>query len=420
MRLFPLFLSAALLASCTTQPDHGGGHQMPPPMVDVAKPILRTIAQTKDFTGVLEAVDVVQISPQVSGLITQVHVADGAMVKAGERILSIDDRPFVAAHARARAEVARAEAELNRARLQLNRSQPLAEERVISRQQLDDDAAQVKISEASVAAAQAALQTAQLDLGYTTITAPVSGRIGKILTTVGNQVQGGGPVPPTHITTLVSLDPIYAVFDVDEATWQKIGAGLRNDLAQGKTISVQVGMTGDAGFPHVGKITFIDNRIEGTSGALRLRAQIANPNHTLTPGAFARVQLPIDEAKPTLLVHERALLSQLTTRYVLGVKNTGETEFRPVTLGQQIGDLRVVTWGLTADDTIVTTGQAKVFYPGMAVAPHMVAMDTLKAPEAKSETEAKTEIKAENPAPATSPAAPAATPEKGPEQGKTP
>jgi RND family efflux transporter MFP subunit len=403
MRLFPLFFSAALLASCTTQPDHGGGHQMPPPSVSVAKPLLRTMAATKEFTGVLEAVNMVHLSPQVSGLVTQVHVADGAEVKAGEPILTIDDRPFVATHARATAEIARAEAELNRARLQFERAKQLVEERVISRQQYDSDAAQLKVSEAAVAAAKAAQQSAELDLGYTRITAPISGRLGKITATVGNQVQGGGPVQPTLITTLVSLDPIYAVFDVDEATWQKIGARLRQDLAQGKAVSVQVGLTGETGYPHHGNITFIDNRIEGTSGALRLRAQIPNPNHTLTPGAFARVQLPIDEAKPTLLVHERALLSQLATRYVLGVKNTGETEFRPVTVGQQLGDLRVVISGLTAEDTIVTSGQAKVFFPGMPVAPQLVAMDTLIPLENKNETKA----------------APA-TPEKGPEQGKTP
>ena len=378
-----LALVAALtLAACGGgQPPgaHGaGGHQMPPPQVGVAAPISRELAPVKEMTGTIEAVETVYLSPQVSGPVVKVHVADGAEVKVGDAILDIDNRPFIAAVARAQAELARTEAQLSLAKLQFERSKRLVDGQVISRQQFDDTQSAVQTNDAAVASAKAALITAELDLGYARITAPIAGRIGRITATVGNQVQGGGPVQPTNITTLVSIDPIYVSFDVDEGTWQQVSARLRAGATGGATVPVTVGLMGEQGHPHQGHVVFVDNRIDGTSGAIRVRAKLPNPDRSLTPGAFARVRLETGAAKPVVLVHERAILSQLNTRYVLGVKDTGETVFRPVQLGAAVGGLRIVEKGLSPQDRIVVVGLAKVFYPGMKVAPVAASMETLE------------------------------------------
>lgn len=416
-----LVIAASLtLAGCGGGQQHGdGGHQMPPPQVGVAAPISRELAPTKELTGTIEAVEMVQVSPQVSGLVTKVHVADGAEVKAGDAILDIDDRPFAATVARAKAELARAESQLALAKLQFNRSKQLVDGQVISRQQYDDNQTAVQTGEAAVAAAKAALISAELDLGYTRITAPIAGRISKVNTTVGNQVQGGGPVVPTGITTLVSIDPIYVAFDVDEGTWQQVGARLRAAATGGTSAPVSVGLIGEQGHPHRGEVVFVDNRIESTSGAIRVRAKLKNTDRALIPGAFARVLLETGPAKPTVLVHERALLSQLNTRYVLSVKDTGETAFRPVRLGAPVGNLRVVEDGLSPQDKIVVVGLAKIFYPGMAVSPVPASMETLemaappaaapasphgadtKPADAPKDPEAKAETAAKSSAPAT-------------------
>lgn len=367
------------LVSCGGDHAHGdGGHQMPPPQVGVASPISRELAPVKELTGSIEAVETVHINPQVSGPVVKVHVADGAEVKAGDPILDIDDKPFAAAVARAKAEVARAESQLALAKLQFERSKRLVDGQVISRQEYDDNQAAVQISEALVASAKASLITAELDLGYARIRAPIAGRIGTITATVGNQVQGGGPVQPTHLTTLVSLDPIYVAFDIDEGTWQQVNGRLRASTTGGTPVQVSVGLMGETGHPHQGQVVFVDNRIDNTSGAIRIRAKLPNPDRSLTPGAFARVRLETGPAKPVVLVHERAVQSQLNTRYVLGVKDSGETVFRPVRLGASVGELRIVEDGLTPQDRIVVVGLAKIFYPGMSVDPQAASMETLE------------------------------------------
>lgn len=372
-------IASLTLGACGGGQSHGdGGHQMPPPQVGVAAPIARELAPVKELTGTIEAVETVQISPQVSGPVVKVHVADGAEVKAGDPILDVDNRPFVAAVARAKAELARAEAQLALAKLQFERSKRLVDGQVISRQQFDDNSAAVQTGEAAVASAKAALITAELDVGYARITAPIAGRIGRIHATVGNQVQGGGPVQPTNVTTLVSIDPIYVSFDVDEGTWQQVSARLRAGTTGGDAVPVSVGLMGEQGHPHQGQVVFVDNRIDGTSGAIRVRAKLPNPTRSLTPGAFARVRLETGAVKPVVLIHERAILSQLNTRYVLGVKDTGETVFRPVRLGAAVGDLRIVEDGLSPQDKIVVVGLAKIFYPGMPVSPVSASMETLE------------------------------------------
>lgn len=371
-------IASLTLAGCGGGQAHGGGHQMPPPQVGVASPISRELAPVKEITGNIEAIETVQLNPRVGGLVVKVHVADGAEVKAGDPILDIDDLPLKAAVSRGQAQVASAEARQALAKLQLERSKKLVQDQVISRQQFDDQEAAVRTADADVAAAKAAQITADLDLGYAKLTAPIAGRVGKIMTTTGNLVQGGGPVPPTYIATLVSVDPVYVSFDVDEGTWQQIGGRLRAAAGGGDKVPVTVALMGEEGFPHTGDVVFVDNRIDSGSGAIRVRARVPNPDRKLTPGAFARVKLETGPSRPVVLIHERAVQAQLNTRYVLGVDADGVTSFRPVRLGASIGALRVVESGLTPQDHIAVVGLAKIFYPGMKVAAAPASMETLE------------------------------------------
>lgn len=421
--LVPVLASFLLLNGCGSgnEPQgHGGGapHGPPPPsQVGVATPIARDLPIVRELTGRIEAIATVELKPRVSGVVERVHVADGAEVKAGDPLLDIDEKPLKATVARAGAEVARSESLLAQAKVQFERSKRLVDGQVISRQQYDDQESTVHTSDAALAAAKAALESAQLDLGYAKVTAPIAGRIGKVITTQGNLVQGGGPVPATLIATLVSVDPVYVSFDLDEGTWRTVATSLRASASGGAAVPVTVGLVGENGYPHTGKVVFVDNRIDEGSGAIRIRAQVANPDRALTPGAFARVSLQTAPPRPVLLVHERAVQSQLLTRYVYTVDDQGITGIRPVRLGESVGQLRVVESGLGPNERIAVIGLAKIFYPGIPVTPVPASMETLEmagapadgaapadkpAAEAKSDVDSKAESDAK-PAPVAKP-----------------
>jgi multidrug efflux system membrane fusion protein len=374
-----LSLSLFLTSGCGDKPtaEHAGGNGMPPPpTVGIAHPIIRTEPMYRDLTGSIEALQTVQLNPQVSGLVTKVFVADGAHINAGEVSLEIDQAPYLATIARVKAEIQRAESRTHVAALQLDRAKQLVAEKVISRQQYDNNEAELQIAQADLAAAKAAMLTAQLDLGYTKVTAPISGRLGKILTTVGNLVQGGGPVPPTYITTIVSMDPVYVTFDLDEVTWNDIGTRLFAATNGGDPIPVLVGLIGEHDYSYSGKVTSIDNHINQGSGSMRIRASLPNPKQKFTPGAFARVRLEVAPAKKVTLIHERAIKSQFNTRYVYVLDKDNATVMRPIQLGAIVGDKRIVLGGLEEADRVVLVGHAKIFMPGMHVVPKTASMET--------------------------------------------
>ncbi|HYE04940.1 MAG TPA: efflux RND transporter periplasmic adaptor subunit [Planctomycetota bacterium] len=389
-RLPVLVIALALVGCGSKPPGQGGAHgQMPPPPTPVAAVLERDVPVLRELTGRIEALHYVELRPRVSGVVEKVVVPDGVEVKAGDVILEIDQRPLLAAVARGEAEVARAEARLAQAQAQLKRGDELKAKDVIAPQQYDDLAAAVRTSTADQAAAKAALETVKLELGYARVVAPIDGRIGKVQTTVGNLVQGGGPVPATLITSIVSVDPVDVVFDLDEATWRVLGDTLRAAQSGGAAVPVKVGVAGEPGHPHPGSVRFVDNAIDTASGSIRLRASVANPTRVLTPGAFARVQLQIEAPKATLLVHERAVLTQQATRFVMIVDDQGLTEVRPVKLGDAVGHLRVVVDGLEAGERIAVGGDpiakfGMLFFPGMPVTPVPASMETLEplaAPE---------------------------------------
>jgi len=373
-------IALALLAGCGEVPKAPPTGPMPPPQVGVAVPIAKTLPITREFTGRLEAMQTVELRSRVGGTILEVLVADGAEVKAGDVIMRIDDEPLKATLTRIEAERTGAAARLTQAQQQFDRTKDLVANKIVSQQAFDDAQSALNVATAVLAAADAGLVNAKLDLSHATITAPIAGRIGRIQSTVGNVVQASGMAPGTLLATLVSIDPVYAVFDLDETTWQKIGALLRasaNANGQGENaVPVNVALPGEQGFPHVGAVSFVDNQIDSASGSIRIRATVPNPGRALTPGAFARIQVQVAPPRPVLLINERAVQAQLMTRYVLVVDEHGGTSFRPVQLGENAEGLRVVLTGLAPTDTIAVNNLAKIFIPGMPVTPVPASMMT--------------------------------------------
>jgi RND family efflux transporter MFP subunit len=372
---------AALLVGCGEAPKPQGGGQMPPPPVGIATPIARNLPTTRELTGRLEAMQSVELRTRVGGTITEVLVADGAEVKAGDVLFRIDDEPLKASLAKAEADVARAAARLTQAKQQLDRARKLVADKIVSQQAFDDAESALAAATADQAAADAAVLNARLDLSHATITAPIAGRIGKVLATVGNLAQASGPAPGTLLASLVGIDPLYTAFDLDEETWRLIGTRLRASAdakgAGDKGVPVRLGLPGEQGFPHSGVVTFVDNQIDTASGSIRIRATVANADRALTPGAFARIQLEIAPPAPVLLINERTVQAQQMTRYVLVVDDKGGTSFRPVQLLGAADGLRIVT-GLAPTDHIAVNNLTKIFYPGMPVTPVPASMVTLQ------------------------------------------
>jgi multidrug efflux system membrane fusion protein len=378
MRLSSVLIAAlltAVLAGCFGKPPApAAAPQMPPMPVGVAAPIERVLPQTRELVGRLEAVQTIDLRPQVSGRLEQVLVADGALVAAGQPLFKIETTSFTAAVMRAEAELARSTAQVDLAKAAFARSQQMIEQKAVSQQSFDESSAAVRVAEAAVAAARAALTTARLDVDRTTITAPIAGRIGKVQVNAGNIVQASGVAAGTVLATLVSVDAVNASFDIDEGTFARIAPRLRAAASGGPAVPVQV-ITG-GGDPRTGTVTFIDNQIDPQSGAIRIRALIPDAVNTLTPGAFVRVILETAPPRPVLLINEKAVQAQVATRYVLTVDAKGQTAFRPVRLGETIGGLRVVEHGLAAGELIAVNNLSKIFFPGQVVMPLPADMQT--------------------------------------------
>ncbi len=362
-----LIAACAALCACGKQDGkggagaNGGGGMPPPPAVGVANPVERSLPVERELIGAVETIESVQLMPRVGGLVVQVPVRDGAEVKVGETILQIDRQPYKVALDQANAAVQSAQATLVDAQLNYARSQPLMAQNAISKQQLDDLAAAQRVAAANLANAKAGLEVAQLNLDWTRVFAPISGRISKILTTNGNLVVAGGLFPGTVITTIVSQDPIYVGFDLDEETWRLVGARLRASGDGGSTVSVKLQLSGESGYPHQGTIAFADNQVDIQSGSIRVRGRFANADRALTPGGFARVLLEVSEPRPVILINECALISQLSTRLVWVVDAHGIPSMRPVTIGEHHGPLVEIESGLTTSDEVVVNGIEKIF-----------------------------------------------------------
>jgi multidrug efflux system membrane fusion protein len=362
---------AALLVSGCARNVAAQQQAAPLPQVTVAAAVSRKVTEFDEFTGRFEAVERVEVRPRVSGYISTVNFTDGNEVKKGDVLFVIDPRPYVAERDKARAQLAQARSQLALAKSERERAAKLLGQHAISQEEFDTRTAGNEQAQASVEAAQAALDAAALNLEFTRVTAPIAGRISRALVTSGNYV-GSGLTP---LTTLVSLDPIYVTFDGDEQAYLRYGKLARSARATSHEARnpVVVGLANESGYPHQGALVFLDNALDPATGTIHSRALLDNHERLFTPGLFARIRLLDSAQHDAVLVNDSAIGTDQTVRFVLVVGAGNKVEYRPVQLGPVIDGLRVVQSGLTAGETVVVNGLQRV-RPGAQVQPHHVAM----------------------------------------------
>jgi len=340
-------------------------------------------AAWNEFSGRLEAVDRVEVRSRAAGTVQAVHFREGALVNKGDLLFTIDPLPYAADVERVEAQLAAARARLTHASSELQRAQRLWDERAIAQREYDERANAQREAEANLRAAQAALQTAQLNLGYTQVKAPIAGRIGKVEVTVGNLVAAGPGAPV--LATLVSVSPIYAGFDADEKV---VLAALKPEKAGGEraalaSIAVRMGTATTADLPYEGKLQLVDNQVDARSGTIRVRAVFPNTDGRLIPGQFARLQMGAAQAGQVLLINERAVGTDQDKRFVMVVDAQNKAQWREVKLGASVNGLRIVSEGLAAGERIVVGGLQRV-RPGALLAPKTVPMDAKPELQAKA------------------------------------
>ena len=368
-------ISATVFGVSSSRAQPGAAAEPPATPVSVATVVQSDVATWDEFSGRLEAVERVDIRSRVAGTIQAVHFREGALVKKGELLLTIDPAPYAADVERADAQVAAAQARVAQAKGEHERSQRLWSEQAISRREFDERVNGQREADANLRAAQAGLQTAQLSLGYTQVRAPVAGRVGKLEVTVGNLVAAGPGAPV--LTTLVSVSPIYASFDADE---QVVGKALKDVGSAGglgarnlERIPVQMGTAASTDTPFEGKLQLVDNQVDARSGTVRARAVFDNKDGQLMPGQFARIRMGQATKGSALLINERAVGTDQNKKFVLVVGADNKAAYREVTLGASVNGLRVVKTGLAANERIVVNGLQRV-RPGALVAPQPVEM----------------------------------------------
>lgn len=350
----------AVLTACTRT----AAQQAPPspPQVNVADVIERDVTEWDEFTGRLQAVDSVEVRPRVSGYVSAVRFSEGAMVRTGDLLFLIDPRPFQTEVDRLHAELDRAHATVRRANSELARAERLRSENAISNEEHDRRAAFAQESAAQVSAVEAALRAAELNLEFTRVTSPIDGRVSRAIVTEGNLVSNG-PGEATLLTTVVSLDPVYAYFDADEQIYLKYSSARRRGAIDRR---IRMALANEEGYPHEGQLDFIDNQLDGSTGTIRGRAVFRNPDGLLTPGLFVRLQLSGAGSTRRLLIQDRAVGTDLSKKFVYVVSPIHEVEYRPVTLGPIVDGLRVVRSGLKTGEPVVVNGLQRI-RPGMQV-----------------------------------------------------
>ena len=345
--------------------------------MSVAAVLQKDIALWADFSGRMEAVQRVEVRPRVAGALQAVHFKEGALVKQGDLLVTVDPAPYAAEVDRAEAQVAAAQARVSYTRSELDRSTRLLQESAIAQREHDERQNAHREADANLRAAQAALQTARLNLSYTQVRAPVAGRVGRIEVTVGNLVSAGAGAPV--LTSLVSVSPIYASFDTDEQivvkALQDLGSGAKGQSARQllARIPVQMGTGTSGGTPYTGHLQLIDNQVDAKSGTVRVRAVFDNADGALIPGQFARIRMGQARNTQAVLINERAVGTDQNKKFVMVVAEGNKAEYREVTLGAPVDGLRVVTSGLKAGETIVVNGLQRV-RPGAVLAPQAVPM----------------------------------------------
>ena len=339
------------------------------PQVQVAEVIHRPLREWQEFTGRLQAVNTVDVRPRVSGYVDRVAFTDGARVKKGQLLFQIDPRPFQAEVERLVAERTRSVSDLELAKANRARAERLISAHAISREEYERQVAAEASAQGGLGSIDALLQEARLNREFTEVRAPIDGHVSRAVITAGNLVTSA-----SLMTTLVSDDPVYVYFDADEQTYLRYAkAKHEHALAPAGTSDVYIGLVDEDGYPHPGQVDFIDNQVDPTTGTIRARAALANPDGRYTPGLFARVRLIGGEDRDSVLIEDRAVGTDLSKKFVLTLTKDNRIEYRLVELGPEINGLRVVTQGLQPNELIVVNGLQHV-RPGQNVAATRVDM----------------------------------------------
>jgi RND family efflux transporter MFP subunit len=347
-----------LLVACSESPQKQASAP-PPPAVTVANPVKRVVIDQDEYVGRFVAVDSVEIRARVSGYLDRIDFTDGQMVKQGDLLFTIDKRPFQTTLDQAKANLAQARANLAFAEADLARGAQLVRERTITEQTFDQRTQAKRVAEASVQAQEAAVRQASLDLDFTELRAAVAGRIGDRRVSPGNLVTGGTTGNTSLLATIVSTDPIRFEFTFDEASYlryERLAQSGREVTSREGSVVVALKLLDEQDFQHQGRMDFVDNVIDRSSGTIRGRAVFSNPDGVFTPGMFGRVRVPGSPSYNALLVPDAALGTEQTRKYVLVVDSDNVVRIKYVTLGQAFNNLRVIKSGLQEDDRVVVNG----------------------------------------------------------------
>ncbi len=393
-----VFGCSLTLAGCARAPSDPPAAEPIP--VAVSYPVEREVTDYVEFTARTAAVDCVEVRSHVWGYLTKINFKEGALVKQGDVLFEIDPRSYQADLERAEAALLQAEAHLKRLELDYNRARPLLPHQAISREDFDKISGDRDEAQAAVKLAEAARDLARLNMGFTHVTAPISGRVSRYMVTVGNLIQSGDLANVTLLTTIVSVDPIYAYFDVDERTVQRARQWLRSGQAEPSAdkrppadkkppadretppvlglavdagLPVELGLATEKGFPHRGTVNFVDNQLNPKTGTLRVRGVFPNKDETLTAGFFARVRLPIGPPHPAVLVTDRAIDTDQGQKILYVVNNKNEVIARPIRVGLLHEGLRAIEDGVTPGERVIVNGLQTV-RSGITVEPKLVGM----------------------------------------------
>jgi RND family efflux transporter MFP subunit len=377
-----MVLLCAGLAGCMDGESVAETTAPPPPEVTVAKPVKKLVTDYDEYVGRFVAVDYVEVRARVSGYLDSIHFTDGQLVKAGDPLFTIDRRPFQAALDQTKAAVEQSKANLAFAKAELKRGKDLVRGTTISQQTFDQRVQAERVAEASVTAQQAAERQAELDLQFTELKAPVTGRIGDRRVSVGNLVTGGTSGNTTLLATIVSVDPIRFEFTMDEASYLRYinaatGAQAKT-TDRGMALPVQLKLIDEKDYTHDGKIDFVDNTIDRSTGTIRARAVFPNPDGKLTPGMFGRIRIPTSPPAEALLVPDTAIATEQVRKFVYAVGDNNVANPKYVTLGPVVDGLRVITAGLSPEDSVIVNGLMRV-RPGAKVTPQQQSAEATAA-----------------------------------------
>jgi RND family efflux transporter MFP subunit len=377
-------LLAALIGLSGCGNDATATAQAPAPQVSVASALEREVTEWDEFTGRVEAVESVEIRPRVTGYIESVNFSEGSTVRKGDLLFVIDPRPYRAELSKAEAELARAVARSELAASDAARSKSLVDIKAVSREEYDTRVNASREATANVAAARAAVDATKLNLEFTRVTSPITGRVSKAAVTAGNLVTGGSNTA-TLLTTVVSLDPIYVTFEGDEQIYLKYTAlAQRGERQSSRDVAnpVLMGLANETDYPRRGAMVFVDNQVDPRTGTIRARASFENKDGFLTPGLFARVKLLGHNSFQAVLVDDRAIGTDQSQKFVYVVDAANKVVYRPVKVGRLTDGLRIVLQGLQPGETVIVNGLQRV-RPGVVVAPERIAMDARELAEAK-------------------------------------